>query len=517
MASMSSFDKKIFKTRVVNIGNIAIGGSNPIRIQSMTNTKTDDVEATVKQIIELADAGCEIARFTVQGKKEAYAAEKIKNSLVQKGYFIPLVADIHFYPPAAMIVADFVDKVRINPGNYAEKRAHFNSQEFSQKEYDDGLIKTEELFLPLIDKCKKNSIALRIGVNYGSLSDRIMNRYGNTIEGMVISAIEYSEICQKQDFHNIIFSMKASIPRVMIEAYRKLVDEMQKRSWNYPLHLGVTEAGEGEDGRIKSAVGMGSLLLDGIGDTIRVSLTEDPVKEILPAKELVLFAEKYKKALKPESYIFKQNKNAFIAINEISQKDIENIDIILNKENESDYILIKDEFSLVHTVRKFYKESLECSENKPILIDLRKSQLDLAKIAEIGSLFIDGIADGLLIEPLQKETVLNIFQAANKRFSKTEFISCPGCGRTLFDLQETAKRIKSKFSNYPGIKIAVMGCIVNGPGEMLDADFGYVGAGKDKIDLYVGKKCIEKNISTSLADDKLINLIKLHKKWIEPK
>ena len=284
---------KRWRTRAVPVGDKGIGGNNPIRIQSMTTTPTHDVLATVAQVQQLADGGCDIVRVTVQGKKEAYACEEIKNNLLQKGYAIPLVADIHFYPPAAVIVAEFVDKVRINPGNFVDKRATFRILQYDAMQYERELQRLEEALVPLITKCKKRNISLRIGANHGSLSDRIMNRYGDTPWGMVQSAFEFTEVCRKYDFHNIVYSMKASNTRIMIQAYRLLVQEMQVKGWNYPLHLGVTEAGEGEEGRIKSSVGIGSLLLDGLGDTIRVSLTEDPLAEIAPCQQLRTLANTY--------------------------------------------------------------------------------------------------------------------------------------------------------------------------------------------------------------------------------
>jgi len=284
---------KRWPTRVVTIGKVKVGGDQPIRIQSMTTSKTHDVEATVLQIMKLADVGCEIARVTVQGKREAEACEGIKNSLIKKGYEIPVVADIHFYPPAAIRVADFVDKIRINPGNYLDKRAIFKTIEYTEESYTDEIQKIEEGFTPLVLKCKERKIAMRIGTNHGSLSDRIMSWYGDTPRGMVESALEYARVCRKHDYHNFLFSMKSSNPLIMQQAYRLLVAEMTKLDWNYPLHLGVTEAGEGEDGRVKSACGIGALLLDGIGDTIRVSLTEDPWFEIDPCKRLIKFYEMY--------------------------------------------------------------------------------------------------------------------------------------------------------------------------------------------------------------------------------
>ena len=463
-------------TRVVQIGKVGVGGDNPVRIQSMTTSNTRDVKATVDQILKMQDFGCEIVRITVQGKKEAEACGEIKNELIRLGCDIPLVADIHFYPPAAMLVADFVDKVRINPGNFVDTRASFKKIVYTDEIYAGEIHKIEDGFAPLVEKCKKRGIAMRIGTNHGSLSDRIMNRYGDTSFGMVESAFEFARVCRKYDYHNFVFSMKASNPLVMIHAYRVLVAEMVKTSWNYPLHLGVTEAGNGEDGRIKSAVGIGSLLLDGLGDTIRVSLTEDPWNEIDPCKRLIRFAKERSKLRLPTG------------------------DVPFPSPRKG--VLIPDENSVI--LKAKYNVSAE----------------DLVILAsmELGSQLIDGLADGISIDSHHKSDDLekNIMQACRMISFKTDFIACPGCGRTLFDLQTVTNRIKEKTGHLPGVKIAIMGCIVNGPGEMADADFGFVGSKTGKIDLYVGKTCVEKNIDFNDAEEKLIDLIKAHGKWLAP-
>lgn len=628
-------------TREVLVGKVGVGGNNKVRIQSMTTTPTRDVEATIDQIIRLADGGLEIVRVTVQGMKEADACEKIKEGLTKKGYDIPLVADIHFFPPAAMRVLDFVDKVRINPGNYVDKRASFKILEYTDATYLEELERLEEKFTPLVEKCKKLNKAIRIGTNHGSLSDRVMNRYGDTPRGMVESAFEFTRVCQKNDFHNLIFSMKASNPQVMIQAYRLLVSEMYRLNMDYPMHLGVTEAGMGEDGRVKSAMGMGALLLDGIGDTVRVSLTEDPWHEIDPCKRLVSFSESYngkgvdffeekyrlfnepKKrevsfpknvamhrdgtvivSVKPsdltepnfyqnlgcdtefnipkitvasadsivletsllnltEKEIVKKLQNAGIGIIgtktpvmslkvaqeeflSTSKKELFTLPIardvkepfiirieseteiewdILKKINPS-FIFLKPENNRLHYSRKFFNWLQEEKLQIPVILnfayDCSKEDLTIQASAEYGSLFCDGLGNGLFIEgPYEmaflRQLSFNILQASRMRTFKTDFISCPSCGRTLFDLQDVTKRIQSRTAHLPGVKIAIMGCIVNGPGEMADADFGYVGSKPGKIDLYVGKSCVEKDIDFVEADDRLVELIKSHGRWLDPK
>ncbi|NGX57870.1 MAG: 4-hydroxy-3-methylbut-2-en-1-yl diphosphate synthase (ferredoxin) [Chlamydiae bacterium] len=567
-----------WSTREVKVGNLGVGGDNPIRIQSMTTSSTRDVDATVEQIIRLSDAGCEIARVTVQGKKEAEACEAIKNTLVSHGYDIPLVADIHFYPPAAMLVADFVDKVRINPGNFVDKRATFKVLEYSEAEYLEELERIEEKFTPLVLKCKKLKRALRIGTNHGSLSDRIMNRYGDTPMGMVESALEYARICRRHDFHDIIFSMKASNTQVMIQAYRLLVSEMIQLGWNYPLHLGVTEAGEGEDGRVKSAIGIGSLLLDGLGDTIRVSLTEDPWHEIDPCRRLVSladqtrgtgvepFEEKHRKIIDfqrrevefpntiplhqdgtvaliegqevdfvksdlpgpvPLKQVWQQKFTVPLTVETVVEvsDESENQWNLLKKLNPALILLNRETEGRLHYSRKFFDWLIENKVNVPVLLNFHyEGDWDDTVIrasAECGALLCDGLGNGLLLEgPYPSDSLrtlsFNILQGSRMRAVKTEFISCPSCGRTLFNLQEVSARIREKTAHLPGVKIAIMGCIVNGPGEMADADFGYVGSKTDKVDLYVGKTCVEKNIDHTEADERLIELIKSHGKWVKP-
>ena len=572
----------VWKTREVKVGNVGIGGSNPIRIQSMTTTSTRDVEATIEQIMRLSDVGCEIARVTVQGKKEAEACEKIKNGLLKKGYEIPLVADIHFYPAAAMMVVDFVDKVRINPGNFVDPRASFIKLEYDDESYDAELRKIDQIFGPLVQRCIELKKGMRIGTNHGSLSDRIMNRFGDTPRGMVESALEFANVCRKKGFHDFMFSMKSSNPLVMVKAYRLLVYEMIKMGWDYPLHLGVTEAGEGEDGRLKSAVGIGSLLLDGLGDTIRVSLTEEPEAEIDPCKRLVRLAENYrKKECAPfvntwQTLLFKEerrsvkrdlklHKDGSVFIDhtclDLGQKG-EKADGVVHKiknelrttsdnketlrisevkylDDQSDvawvrdgdpstwssllkfpvrFILLEMTRSILHQGRAFFDWLKKSDIDLPVILvgrgDLSKEELTIHAGAELGALLLDGYGEGVLLP--DRSLGLSLLQACRMRFSKTEFISCPGCGRTLFDLQEVTKRIQSKTAHLPGVKIAIMGCIVNGIGEMVDADFGYVGSRRGKVDLYVGKKRVEKSIDFALADEVLIKLIKERGLWIEP-
>lgn len=577
-----------WQSQEVRVGDVGVGGNNPIRIQSMTTCPTHDIEATIEQTMRLADAGCEIVRVTVQGMKEASSCEGIKNGLLKRGLTIPLVADIHFFPAAALKVADFVDKVRINPGNFVDKRATFQMKEYDDATYAAELLKIEEKFAPLVEKCKRLKRALRIGTNHGSLSDRIMNRYGDTAEGMVESALEFAQICRKYDYHDLIFSMKSSNPLVMVKAYRLLVHKMMEQGWHYPLHLGVTEAGLGQEGRVKSAMGIGSLLLDGIGDTIRVSLTEDPWEEIVPCKHLVQLGAPFQgkgilrfpqarrtvslpphlsfhrdgtvaihttaeKLLSPTFYseigcdtqlglprIKNTTADLIVLSNPIVHKKIEDlknagISVL------SDSVTIQDEWSFLEktqppllflsptrerleTCRRFFAFLRE--KRLPIPVILRfaytcpSEELVIQAAAECGSLLSEGLGEGLLLEgpyeiPFLRTLSFNILQAARMRSSKTEFISCPSCGRTLFNLQEVTARIHKRTAHLPGVKIAIMGCIVNGPGEMADADFGYVGSKPGKIDLYVGKECVERDIESQEADERLVALIKKHGRWID--
>lgn len=576
-----------WKTRDVLVGLVGIGGMNPVRIQSMTTSPTTDIIATIDQIIKLADMGCDLVRVTVQGMKEVNACEKIKSTLLQKGYTIPLIADIHFFPNAAIRVVEFVDKIRINPGNYADKQA---LTVYTPEQYQNSLDRIEQKLVPLIDLCKKYKRALRIGTNHGSLSNRIMYHFGDTPIGMVESALEFARICRKYDYHDLIFSMKSSNPNIMIASYRLLVQEMMKLGWNYPLHIGVTESGQGEEGRIKSSVGIGSLLLDGLGDTIRVSLTEDPWAEILPCKQLISLYNSYvgkgippfkeqnrlswrttKKLayLHPESSVFSRSelfpttsqkvdsipdvlvyvsndritlqstlcKVAPIPLLSLQSSYMSTTPFALHLENTFDidsdilqstnlqFIVVSPKISRIHYCR--YVSSWLQSHNSdiPLILHFTYSsiltQTIIEAATEFGSLLCDGIGNGIWLDgpyPIQvlQKISLSILQATRKRITKTEFISCPSCGRTLFDLQLVSKLIRDRTAHLPGIKIAIMGCIVNGPGEMADADFGYVGSKPGKIDLYVGRKCVEKDIDSRSAVDHLINLIKRNNQWIEP-
>ena len=445
---------------VAHVGNIAIGGDNPIRIQSMATTDTNDTEGSVAQAKRIIDAGGELVRFTTQGIREAENMKNISIRLKADGYDTPLVADVHFTAHTADVAAQYCEKVRINPGNYVDPGRTFKHLEYTDEEYAAELEKIEKKLVPFINICKEHHTAVRIGVNHGSLSDRIMSRYGDTPEGIVESCMEFLRIFRREQFNDVVISIKASNTVVMVTTVRLLVKTMDKEDMHYPLHLGVTEAGEGEDGRIKSAVGIGALLTEGIGDTIRVSLSEEPECEIPVARKLV--------DLIPEC----------TALREKAEASIKDDTITLNVDAP----------------------------------DWETLQLKAAMA--VGALLIDKKAHNLSIQndkfPSEKLTELSdaILQAARIKFTKTEYISCPGCGRTLYNLQETIAKIKAATKDMVGLKIGIMGCIVNGPGEMADADYGYVGAGRGKISLYRAKECVEKNIPEAEAVDHLLALIK---------
>jgi len=447
------------ESSVTHVGNIAIGGDNPIRIQSMATVDTNDTEGCVAQAKRIIDAGGELVRFTTQGTREAENMKNISARLKGDGYDTPLVADVHFTAHVADVAALYCEKVRINPGNYVDPGRVFKHLEYTDEEYAEELKKIEAKLVPFLNICKEHHTAIRIGVNHGSLSDRIMSRYGDTPEGIVESCMEFLRICKREDFNDIVISIKASNTVVMVTTVRLLVKTMDKENMHYPLHLGVTEAGEGEDGRIKSAVGIGALLTEGIGDTIRVSLSEEPECEIPVARQLVDSIQECAR-LRADA--------------EASIKD----DTITLNIDESDW-----------------------------------ETLQLKAAMAVGALLIDRKATKLVINPGPSDdprlTSLSdaILQAARIKFTKTEYISCPGCGRTLYNLQETIARIKAATSHLVGLKIGIMGCIVNGPGEMADADYGYVGAGRGKISLYKQKVCVEKNIPEEEAVDKLLELI----------
>lgn len=459
---LSTHIYNMYRKRVsseVSVGNVRIGGSNPIRIQSMANTSTMDTEGSIAQAKRIVDAGGEIVRFTTQGQREAANMRNIRDGLRSEGYGVPLVADVHFNASVADTAATICEKVRINPGNYVDPARTFRSLEYTDEEYADEIRKIENRLVPFLNICKQHGTAVRIGVNHGSLSDRIMSRYGDTPEGMVESCMEFLRICVKEDFHNVVISIKASNTVVMVRTVRLLVKQMELEGMHFPLHLGVTEAGEGEDGRIKSAVGIGALLCEGIGDTIRVSLSEAPEKEIPVARKLVEFI--------PECAALREKATASIS-----------------------------------------NDTVSLSLNDTLWEDLQ-----LKAAMATGAIFIDGKAHNLTIEnphfPVEQLTDLAdfILQAARVKFVKTEYISCPGCGRTLYNLEETIAKIKEATKHLVGLKIGIMGCIVNGPGEMADADYGYVGAGAGRISLYKGKQCIEKNIPEEEAVSRLLELI----------
>ena len=630
--SLTSYSR--FKTREVMIGGIGFGGNNPIRVQSMTTTDTMDTIATVEESIRMIEAGCELVRITAPSKRDAENLKNIKEELLKRGYNTPIVADIHFTPNAAEIAAKIVEKVRVNPGNYADKKK-FEEIEYTDKTYQDELNRIREKFTPLVKICKEHGTAMRIGTNHGSLSDRILSRYGDTPKGMVESAMEFLRICRDENYHEIILSMKASNTRVMVQAYRLLVAEMIKESMNYPLHLGVTEAGEAEDGRIKSAVGIGALLEDGIGDTIRVSLTEAPEHEMPVAFNLlknftnrnnsqkikdiaknplnpfeysrrktnkvkniggnnvpiVISNLKRKNKIKPSSffplgyqysvpldkwnindqatdYIFlddkkidfeipgtlrliynfkfwKKNQEGYPLLNSDEylnnnklSKEINFIEIYfknlcedlftkITKDPTAVLIVKTDNINGLAEQRRVFIELINRNIKTPVIISRDYNQLDakylqLNSSSDIGGLLIDGLGDGITINNNKEgeslhinSTAFGILQASRTRISKTEYISCPSCGRTLFDLQETTAKIRKVTDHLKGVKIGIMGCIVNGPGEMADADYGYVGTRPGKITLYKEKTVVKKNIDEELAVNALIDLIKEHGDWVE--
>jgi (E)-4-hydroxy-3-methylbut-2-enyl-diphosphate synthase len=631
-------DYSRFITREVYIGDVPMGGNNPIRIQSMTTTDTMDTMGTVEQTIRMVNSGCEYVRITAPSMKEAENLANIKRELRSRGYNVPLVADIHFTPNAAEAAARIVEKVRVNPGNYADKK-RFENIEYTQLAYQAELERIYKKFKPLVNICKEHGTAMRIGTNHGSLSDRIMSHYGDTPRGMVESAMEFIRMCEDLNYYNLVISMKASNTQVMVQAYRLLVETMVKEGMNYPLHLGVTEAGDGEDGRIKSAVGIGTLLEDGLGDTIRVSLTEDPEFEAPVARSLAAryakrtVAENVRSSVDPKtlsyspfSYERRQtnviqnigghhhpvvmldvqsenlkdpfflnsagyrydagldkynladqaadlvylgdqlpsfslpgnlrqvyNYNTWLTLRDKSNcfplflateylkaelKD-PSINLLLMNALHFDEVLLKSlgdhvvlvlETSAEHGMaeqRVFFMKMQVAGIKLPVIIKrnykgISNDDLMLYAATDVGALFTDGFGDGVWITKegdqdlaLVNSASFGILQATRTRISKTEYISCPSCGRTLFDLQETTQLIRSRTDHLKGIKIGIMGCIVNGPGEMADADYGYVGTGPGKITLYRGKQVVKKNVNTERALDDLIELIKEDGNWTE--
>ena len=639
--SLTTYQRR--KTREVHIGGVALGGNNPIRVQSMTTIDTMDTIGSVDQVIRMVDAGCEYVRITAPSIKEAQNLENIKKELRKRGYSVPLIADIHFTPNAAELAAKIVEKVRINPGNYADKKK-FETIEYTDASYNAELDRIREKFTPLIKICKEHGTAMRIGTNHGSLSDRILSRYGDTPLGMVESALEFLRICADHDYHEIVLSMKASNTQVMVQAYRLLVQKLDAEGFEpYPLHLGVTEAGEGEDGRIKSAVGIGTLLEDGLGDTVRVSLTEEPEYEApvarmlvdrytgrashaaIPAvstipidpyayhrretNEVVNFGgsnvprviadvsgariESYKE-LKfighfylPELDKWKMNdlgadyiysgmspirfmlpnglkeivdfeawqqlddhvnkyplfrkgdalnrKHEHLNFLELDSDELDEEAIGLIKANPTIVVILKtDNAHAMASLRSGFFRMMNADIKNPVVIKrayqvMSEDHLQLYAATDIGGLLIDGMGDGALLSTaksndetgrlelikLYNNTSFGILQAARTRMTKTEYISCPSCGRTLFDLQETTAMIRKRTDHLKGVKIGIMGCIVNGPGEMADADYGYVGSGKGKITLYKGQEVVKRNVPSENAVDELIQIIKDDGNWIE--
>ena len=569
-------------TRQVSVGTVGVGAENPIRIQSMIIADTMDTDSSVKEVLELADAGCEIVRITAQTRRHAANLEHIARKVRSHGCDVPLVADIHFKPDAALEAAKWVEKVRVNPGNYVDKKK-FEIREYSDQQYLEELQRIREQFTPLVQICKERGVAMRIGTNHGSLSDRIMNRYGDTPRGMVESAMEFARIARELDYHEFVFSMKASNPKVMIIAYRLLVSalEAEGTDWNYPLHLGVTEAGDGEDGRIKSAIGIGSLLMDGIGDTIRVSLTEDAVREVPVARALATVCAQEVKTDQVISHSESDPFDPFVYQRRLSQRiEVQGINLggketvrVLTSEEKFNAVSHKlsemGEFQpeiIVETsgllaidprddvavseindrsdvtpvtlsdgldmpiVSGFRLLTSRIHPRHPVIIkdtlvpstnaEKTFEETLLVAAANIGSLICDGIGDGVLVQgeeaPGQSlRLAYNILQASGARIFKTDYVACPSCGRTLFDLQETTAKIRAATGHLKGVRIAIMGCIVNGPGEMADADFGYVGGAPEKINLYVGKKAVKFNIPQQEAVDRLIDLIKEHDRWVD--
>ena len=622
----------------MKVGDIAMGGNNPIRIQSMTTVDTMDTKGSVEQVIRMVDAGCEYVRITAPSIKEAQNLQEIKNELKKRGYTVPLIADIHFTPNAAELAARIVEKVRVNPGNYADKKK-FEEIEYTDAAYEAELDRIRAKFTPLVKICKEHGTAMRIGTNHGSLSDRIMSRYGDSPIGMVESALEFLRICEDLNYYDIVLSMKSSNTQVMVQAYRLLVHKLGEEGFQpYPLHLGVTEAGDGEDGRIKSSVGIGTLLEDGLGDTIRVSLTEEPEAEVPVAKAL---ADRYlkregheaiseikhypvnpfeykrreahevinlgghqvprvvadfslKEKITPASlfalgyhysvpldkwnitdmacdYVFLKDKIAdfeipgtlgLIYIHAVwkSQQHRDRVypfitskEYLAGVETSSKlnfiYVLLKDlDQSLIQKLkidttavliidthnehglaeqRRLFVDIINNQCTVPVIIgrtyrDLTPELLQLHSATDLGGLLIDGLGDGVFIaaencggDKIVNQTAFNILQATRTRISKTEYISCPSCGRTLFDLQETTSMIRSRTSHLKGLKIGIMGCIVNGPGEMADADYGYVGSGPDRITLYRGREVVKKNVPSAKAVDELIGLIREDGNWLE--
>lgn len=560
---MASLKYKRRPTIEVKVGSTAIGGQNPVRLQSMASTSTMDTSASVAQALRIVEAGAELVRFTAQGVREAENLGEIRRQIRAAGVATPLVADIHFNPRAAFAAAETVEKVRINPGNFVDPGRTFRKIEFTDEEYAAELKRLEAALIPFLEKCRANGTAIRLGVNHGSLSDRIMSRYGDTPAGMVESAMEFLRVFRKENFNDVVISIKASNVVVMVSTVLLLVDAMEREGMAYPLHLGVTEAGDGEDGRIKSALGIGSLLALGIGDTIRVSLSEEPEFELPVARRIVDYIDEIaaapsitgernytlccgkKRSTEPLGNVGGESLPVVVGESASATYDPEMTpDLYLDTDggkfqeiDAADVLsgrcpVLENRILLMSSTHA--DRSLEMAAAierlaadgvmNPVVVRADYWGLDEETVAvrssiELGSLFLSGLADGLMIvsDSLSAEKssklAFSILQSARLRFSKTEFISCPGCGRTLFDLQATLAKVKEATSHLKGLKIGVMGCIVNGPGEMADADYGYVGAGTGRVSLYKGKECVERNIPAEEAVGRLVALIKSCGDW----
>ena len=548
---MNLFNYRRRLSHIVRIGGTPLGGPEPIRVQSMTNTSTMDTEASVQQVLRIAEAGGEYVRLTTQGTREAENMREINAGVRLAGCNVPLVADVHFNPKVAEVAACYCEKVRINPGNYVDAARQFKHLEYTDEEYQAELKKIEDRLIPFLQICREHRTAVRIGVNHGSLSDRIMSRYGDTPEGIVESCMEFLRICMREQFMDVVISIKASNTVIMVQSMRLLVTKMTQEGMSFPVHLGVTEAGEGEDGRIKSAVGIGALLQDGIGDTIRVSLSEAPEKEIPVARFLVDYVTSYRKEADlpvpadvqaPADYNWlKPERRQTTRVGEIGGGQVP---VVLDEipvtgaisANPFNFTPETAEFLRKHpevvvvshpqTVNRLGEHRalalamMNLGLKNPLLVYQEYAETDLEHLqlkaaADTGVLFIEGLADGVILQnhapgisvEVVRDLAYSILQAARARFTKTEYISCPGCGRTLYDLEGTIARIKAATAHLKGLKIAIMGCIVNGPGEMADADYGYVGAARGKVSLYKQKVCIEKNIPEEEAVERLLRFI----------
>jgi (E)-4-hydroxy-3-methylbut-2-enyl-diphosphate synthase len=504
------------KSHAVRIGNTAVGGDNPIRLQSMTNTPTLDTQASADQILRIANAGADIVRLTAQGVNHARNLGAISEIVREKGCMVPLVADIHFNPAAAFEAALHVEKVRINPGNFVDPGRTFRKIEYTDSEYAEEITKIADKLVPLLNLCRERGVALRIGVNHGSLSDRIMSRYGDTPAGMVESAMEFLRICMDNNFFDVVISIKASNVGLMVNTMRLMVKAMDAENMDFPLHLGVTEAGDGEDGRVKSAVGIGTLLAEGIGDTIRVSLSEAPENEIPVARMLVNHIAKMQ-TVAPQCSASVTSATPIVV----------GYDIDADKANTDCNVFAFSGVDALSQAKTKFASLANADGSKNILKisypeTMSADEVIVAASVDFGSVLLDGFADGIWIEApslahdAQISLALSILQATRRRITKTEYIACPGCGRTLFDLQGTLASIKKATAHLTGLKIGVMGCIVNGPGEMADADYGYVGAAKGNVSLYKSKTCVVKNIPSEDALPQLIQLIKDNNDWIDP-